>query len=540
MALTTAAFACFLFTACAAAFLVVCAYAFPTLDVAGMKSGLVARVVIFGVLALWALRSMRRQARADWRPEPGLTPGRMPWKEGRFWLGLGAVTLLPGLVCFACLDAYPWAAPDEIYHLTVARNLAAHGQYASGNPETGFRLFDPYDSVGPPVIVPIAAVFRLTGVSIGAARGVMTGYMVLFLATVYLVFARGRSLGVAAAMSGFAFMSLSSIYLGRTVYGEVPAMVFFLWGLMAWRRGWQADGGALWGLLTGLFLGLAVLCKTILILSAFPVAAVWLSTCLGVRRWRPALLWTPPLGVGAVVGAWWLVQSVFGDSGAASAGDTVGVYQHYLLFGLEPIARNLANFLKHPYMKTVCVFLMLLMGAQAFRKTPSVITAALTTNAFFVLYWWICFTPGQLPRYTWPFYVVAGIFCGAFVAGALGVASKNRRGAWVTAVVVALPFLLWTGGQLREVFTKDEMAAEYALAEYVRALPVDWRLATTYDPVAGTLDLLAGRAVSVVESAEDASDFKVVISRDGTQADPESPYWPYRVAVKLPKEVAAE
>ena len=114
--------------------------------------------------------------------------------------GLGLVLCLAALVLLPRLAAYPWAAPDEVHHLGVAKNLAVHNAYASGSPEQGFHYFDPYDSVGPAVLAPVAGAFKLFGVSVGGARVVVACFFLALCAGLFLLAA--PVLGPGAALAG--------------------------------------------------------------------------------------------------------------------------------------------------------------------------------------------------------------------------------------------------------------------------------------------------------------------------------------------------
>lgn len=88
-------------------------------------------------------------------------------------IGAGLLAVLVCTLFLPRLDVYPWAAPDEVHHLTVAKNIAVHGAYASGHPDRGLDYFDTYDSVGGPVLLPVAGAFTVFGAGLGVARGVM-------------------------------------------------------------------------------------------------------------------------------------------------------------------------------------------------------------------------------------------------------------------------------------------------------------------------------------------------------------------------------
>ena len=179
-------------------------------------------------------------------------------RSGSKWSFIPAA-LLAALLLFSNLDRHPWPAPDELHHLIVARNLAAHGAYASGL-APDLVWFDRYDSVGAPVIGLVAGAFKLFGVGIASARGVLASFGVALTILVYFVFLPLYGARASGLASFLALAAFGTIYLSRSLYGEVPALAFVLLGLLAWRRGLRRGG---FGLLmaAGLCFGLAILTK---------------------------------------------------------------------------------------------------------------------------------------------------------------------------------------------------------------------------------------------------------------------------------------
>ncbi|MBL7645804.1 MAG: hypothetical protein JNK74_06385 [Candidatus Hydrogenedentes bacterium] len=232
---------CASFTAVASLVLVAYTRAHPELDFIDAPGGLWLRAGLFSALTFIAVVLLVR-----WRGT-GVSLQVSEPREGlsrSAFVGLMALLLAIVLVLGLRLGDYPFAAPDEVHHLIVARNLAEFGAYASGHPESGFKYFDSFDSVGPVVLGPIAMAFKTFGTSLAVARGVMVAFFAgLCLAT--WGFTRGL-FGTRAALASVVLLlgTYSSIYLGRTLYGEVPAYFFLLLGLLAWRRALQSGRGA--------------------------------------------------------------------------------------------------------------------------------------------------------------------------------------------------------------------------------------------------------------------------------------------------------
>src|SRR5690606_6708543 len=110
------------------------------------------------------------------------------------------------------LNSYPYPEPDELHHLVVARNIAVYGEFASGQPPEPLVHFDPYDSVGPAVLVPVAASLKTAGVSLMAGRvSIVLSFLILFVLTIRLF---APLVGSTTALLGGLFLLLAwgSIY----------------------------------------------------------------------------------------------------------------------------------------------------------------------------------------------------------------------------------------------------------------------------------------------------------------------------------------
>lgn len=140
-----------------------------------------------------------------------------------------------GLLLFPHLDTVPRTWFDEGSHLHVPKTLVQTGHYADRSSE-GFRTFGPTVSVGPMVMLPIAAVFKVAGISLLKARLVITLYALVALVA-FLVLVRrlaGWRVGIIATVMMLATPGVAFISLGRQVLGEMPAFACLLCGLLIW------------------------------------------------------------------------------------------------------------------------------------------------------------------------------------------------------------------------------------------------------------------------------------------------------------------
>lgn len=441
-------------------------------------------------------------------------------------LGLVAVLLLIAIEVAPNLSRYPWAAPDEAYHLIVARNLATHGLYASGDPDSGFRLFDPYDSVGAPVIVPVAGALRLAG--IGLAPGAMLSAARLIMVLYYLIlcaalFFLARSvLGPAATLAGLLVMTASfgSTYLARTLYGEVPGLTFLALGLILWRRGLLQPGFSRWLAMAGIFFGVSVLCKSILVLATFAFLGAYAYDLATFRRTRFLHYFAPGLCGLLVIIAWWTLQASLQYDVATEAAGALGMYQHNLMFGYRSAGRALAWIFREPLALLGLLCGVILAVPALFRKRYDPPLIVLFFVGAFFAFWWIFFTPGQIPRYIWFSYAIAALFAGALVWNGLRDAFSSQRTLLRRAVSVALVLIVLipagerVAREFTEILTIDEMRDDRELALLVRDLPQSTRVSTTYWPLARTLNFLASRHVGTIDTVPVRIDAGALVIAD--------------------------
>lgn len=169
--------------------------------------------------------------------------------------------LLVYFFAFHNLTRYPAPWFDEGSHLHVPKTLALYGEYADISSD-GFRYYGPTIGVGPTVMLPIAAAFKIFGIGLLQARFVMALYL---LAACYIFFKLAEHLsGKAVAWIALALIlsSRSVLFLeyGRQLLGEVPGFFFLALALYLWFAKWNENDAK--RLVTiGLFFGLAMITK---------------------------------------------------------------------------------------------------------------------------------------------------------------------------------------------------------------------------------------------------------------------------------------
>jgi 4-amino-4-deoxy-L-arabinose transferase-like glycosyltransferase len=232
---------------------------------------------------------------------------------------LASLVIVAALAAFLFLyrlNVYPEPWYDEGSHLHVAKNYALNGIYADYSSE-GIRYYGPAVGVGPTVMLPVAALFNLFGVSIPLARLAIVVYGFVALAALYGL--SRRFMGHWPALTAVALVLLSPgtdfPYNSRTVLGEVPGMAFLAAGLWLWLR---PETRRLPGLVgAGVLLGLACITKNQFALFILPAMLLaWISDLVWYRRRGWLYFVVPGLIAGALFFAWTaIVLFVLGGQG---------------------------------------------------------------------------------------------------------------------------------------------------------------------------------------------------------------------------------
>jgi hypothetical protein len=520
---------------------------YPESDVLQIPGGLLFRVLFFGLVTILSacLLYRLRQNESGTPPRRGDpheaataslsgAGAKLPSRDQKISVRAFGVLLL--LLCvvgaFLCIKIgdYPWAAPDEVHHLNVAKNLASQGSYASGHPNSGLRYFDSFDSVGPTVIVPLALAFKGMGVSLLVGRLVIVFFFIALCLAAFQFNRARHDVWTGIATVALLFGAFSSIYLGRTVYGEVPAFLYLLLGLLAWQQALSPSAPGRWGIAAGVLVASAVLAKTIVILVAFSFLGAWAYDRATFRtiRWRHVLL--PVVGGSLVVLSWGLFQRLHGPADDVSGG-VLDIYQHYLLFGTGSLVSAISNsVVLNPVAHAAWAVVTVVSLPIVFRHRYSASGLVLYLYAIFMLYWWYFFTPGQIPRYLWNAHAILSLFAAPWLIRCVRLAVESRlsRRARIAfccaAVLLAAPGLRWIQLMAVEIATKEEMVVEYATIDQITGLPPECRVVSTDGRLPGLLNFFADQAIDRGnEPLPLLADYDVVIARDSPSLRAELP-----------------
>jgi len=197
------------------------------------------------------------------------------------WI-LGALVVY--FLVFHNLTRFPAPWFDEGSHLHVPKTLVTYGEYADISSD-GFRYYGPTIGVGPTIMLPIAAMFKVFGVGLLQARIVMALYL---LAAIYMFYRLVEHLAgkwVAWIALALILSSRSVLFLeyGRQLLGEVPGFFFILLALYLWFSRWNEKNWKRLSLI-GLLFGLAMITKYQYLLFLAPTLI--LSWCLDIFYYK--------------------------------------------------------------------------------------------------------------------------------------------------------------------------------------------------------------------------------------------------------------
>jgi 4-amino-4-deoxy-L-arabinose transferase-like glycosyltransferase len=343
------------------------------------------------------------------------------------------------------LTGYPTPWFDEGLNFQPSKNLVLHGQYAMLSSE-GFRVLDPAIQTGPPVILPIALSFKMLGIGLFQARLVTSLFSVLGVVVYYRI---AQSL-YNQAVSWLAVILLltfavhdsfvSYLYLGRQVLGEVPALFFFLSGLLVWFRSWErVESRYLIG--AGLLFGLAMVTKSQFNLLVPPtLLAVWLTGFFAFKMLHLRHLVIPAILCAGLVLIWYGCQVMIAGPQQFSLNVAIlraGMYLHVLNFSLATMRHSLGVLARTGYVVWGSLSLVHALWHSRQRNLATLRRLALLVFAGLWLAWYavasICW-----PRYTFVAVAVSHIFYAALLYDALATlaslkqASPKRR--WLQTI----------------------------------------------------------------------------------------------------------
>lgn len=370
---------------------------------------------------------------------------RPKYQEAGAIIVLLAGTLLLGLYNLATYPA-PWF--DEGWYLHIARNLAIYGQYATLSSE-GFRYDDTALAVAPTLYLPIALVFRWVGVGLVQARLIMVAYLLLATVMFYLV-ARAAGNYVIAVIATYLFLThmeddlfTSTIYLGRQVMGEVPALCFFLAGCLLWFRALTV-GRARYTTSVGFLFGLAVVTKLQFIFFIVPTLSLFVLLA-HVQPLRPVRKPAIEALVSSlvVIAAWYAVLwAVLGSQNLVNLvkGLLVASSPQVRVFSIHTLGESIKFILRSDFLVfgLPAVFYTLW---RAVRRGCSELRQ-LFLGAFILTGWsWYMLASVGWPRYAYPFLAISNVFTAHLFYDLGDFSSRGLHNTRAVAVMLVMLFL---------------------------------------------------------------------------------------------------
>ncbi len=316
------------------------------------------------------------------------------------------------------LTNYPVTWFDEGSHLHVPKALVRFGVYADYSSE-GFRYYGPTVGVGPTVMLPIAAAFKLFGIGLLQARLVMVLYL---LAAIYAFYRLalvlgGRRLAWVATALLVTSRGVSLIEYGRQVLGEVPGLFFMAIGLALWLASWE-KAGLRRLVLVGLLLGLSVVTKNQYLLVLVPTLGLaWLANLLYYRTAPQRIFILPGLIAVACFAVWQIYMILY--LGPATASENLEMLRQQsasaaLVFSPGLMKESLK------YLLSLDVYLGMLVPVLVYglvislpRRREGQRWGTLWILMVVNLVWYVVASIGW-PRYAFPGLSIASLFVASF------------------------------------------------------------------------------------------------------------------------------
>ena len=328
-----------------------------------------------------------------------------------------AVAVILFLALYNLTD-YPLTWFDEGSHLHVPKTLVRFGVYADYSSE-GFRYYGPTVGVGPTVMLPIAAVFRLFGIGLLQARLVMALYL---LATIYVFYRLahgfgGRRLAWVATTLLITSRGVSLLEYGRQVLGEVPGLFFMVTGLALWFAAWEKAGWRRLGM-AGLLLGLAMVTKNQYLLVLAPTLGLaWLANLVYYRTVPHRIFIVPGLISIACFALWQIYMILY--LGPATASENLAMLREQTAGAALVFSPNLMKE-SAKYLLSLDVYLGVLLPVLVYgfiislpRQREGQQWGTLFILIVVNLVWYVIASIGW-PRYAFPGLAIASLFVAHF------------------------------------------------------------------------------------------------------------------------------
>lgn len=315
---------------------------------------------------------------------------------------------------FHNLTRFPQPWFDEGSHLHVPKTLVQYGVYADRSSE-GFRFYGPTIGVGPTVMLPVAATFKVFGIGLLQARMVMAVFLIAAAYMFYRLVENISGKWVAWIALALMISSRSVLFLeyGRQLLGEVPGFFFLMLALYLWYSKWNENH---WMRLTliGLLFGLAIITKYQYLLFIAPTLIfAWLLDALYYKTSSHRHFLLPGLLAAGSFGIWQLITLTY--LGPATALENWALLRDSAQgaafnFNLDQLSTNLGELTSRAaYLGVLVPALIYGFLVSLPRSTDGVKRGIIFLLAAFNLLWYVVASIGWI-RYAFPGLAISSIF----------------------------------------------------------------------------------------------------------------------------------
>lgn len=349
---------------------------------------------------------------------------------------MAAILLIVAYFGFKDLTEKPRVWFDDGLIMQLAKNLAVSGRYGVELAPNQFTSYPYYITVGYPVILPAALMFKIFGATLWAARCTSVLFMLIMVASFYYL-AKSLFGRFSAAMSSLLLVAFPPLYgNGKAFLGEVPGLMYLFLSIIFWQKGHRSEkkNAYIYYALGGLLAGLSLASKPsfFLLIPGF-ILFLFLEYLEHIGKyWRRFWCWVA--GFFAAIGAW-VIVTVPRPYTLAGLRE---VFEYYFnSYAQTGFAENVSANISRLFTDGSAIFFMMLFAvvaigffADVYRKTISIEALPLYIFVILTFLWWLK-TPGWY-RYFFPAEIVMFLF----FPGSLKTILKTLLGEYFGGVVL--------------------------------------------------------------------------------------------------------
>jgi hypothetical protein len=314
---------------------------------------------------------------------------------------------------------------DEGFYEQAAMNIAQHQIWGIQAAPNVFQSLGTV-TAGYPLLLPIALSFKLFGIGVLQARGVMVIFILSFLGVVFLFVKKEK--GFYLSMGSLALLATyPTLYgNGKTVLGEVPGLLYLMVSLLLLNY-WVENKSGKYALAAGIFLGLAMSSKLSFLLTGLPSVILLLVYLYKIDADRIKNLLLYLFGILFTLFIW--IQTQFGSNDSIHS-FFVTTFRHYDgPSGSTLLLQNIWRF----FTEVTPLYALLTIGVWycalfiRWRQKNKISEGELFASFFTLLNVGVYLLSPGWYRYLFPAQVIALIFFPASLSSVLSVVFKNKK-----------------------------------------------------------------------------------------------------------------